>query len=92
MSTSATWLIEIPLGNLQDGYGLADNPGDLNDESLFLNLTKGGYWSGIPYGPNPNAEAWYFVMDLGLPGMSGIEGIRCLRECYPKSFLCVGGS
>ncbi len=54
------------LGNLQAGYGLADNPGDLNDESLFLNLTKGGYWSGIPYGPNPNAEAWYFVMDLGL--------------------------
>lgn len=24
------------------------------------------------------------VMDLGLPGMSGIEGIRLLRERYPK--------
>ncbi len=24
------------------------------------------------------------VMDLGLPGMSGIEGIRCLRERYPN--------
>lgn len=24
------------------------------------------------------------IMDLGLPGMSGIEGIRCLRDRYPQ--------
>ena len=29
------------------------------------------------------------VMDLGLPGMSGIEGIRLLRERYPKLALIV---
>lgn len=29
------------------------------------------------------------VIDLGLPGMSGIEGIRCLRERYPKLTLIV---
>jgi DNA-binding NarL/FixJ family response regulator len=27
------------------------------------------------------------VMDLGLPGMSGIEGIRFLRERYPKLIM-----
>lgn len=32
-------------------------------------------------------EADVVIMDIGLPGMSGIEGVKHLKKCYPKLII-----
>lgn len=49
----------------QSGWGLVDDPGNSNDESLFTNLNSYIYWSGTAYAPLPASYAWYFSIYEG---------------------------
>ncbi len=51
-------------GTWQSGYGLVDDPEDPNDESLFVNLKKGLYWSSTVR-PDNDDNAWDFRMQYG---------------------------
>ncbi len=51
-------------GQPQSGYGLVDDPNDPNDESLFVNLKSGLYWSST-IRPDNDDNAWDFRMQFG---------------------------
>lgn len=50
----------------QVGYGLVNDPANLNDESLFTNIQSGVYWSGTAYALAPGSVAWRFDTASGV--------------------------
>lgn len=52
-------------GSPQPGWGMADDPLNANDESLFVNIQSYNYWSSTPYAPSSTNNAWYFYTPNG---------------------------
>lgn len=56
---------------MQADFGLVDDPANLNDESLFINLDPfTRHVTGTAYAPIPTA-AWYFRTAVGLQELTG---------------------